>query len=86
MSGEFKTKLKQFVKDLKKFKKLSKKNQTEASKLALVLIDKSKKLSSEKHFDKKEKECSELLRLTEILKLYVQNIKALEKINSGVNK
>lgn len=79
MTGELKKKVKLFLKKVKQFKKVSKKNSEEGVILAEELIVESTLLTQEKHFQD-EKESKEILKVIEILKLYIENVKTLDAL------
>lgn len=80
MGGEFKKSIKSFLKEVKTFKKVSKKNSGEGVILARGLIVKCEGLRGSKFFDNKIKEHNELIKVEDILKLYIDNIKQLDNI------
>lgn len=80
MGGEFKKSIKLFLKEVKKFKKVSKKDSKEGVRMANELIVKCDELGASKFFDNKLKEHNELIKMKDILKLYIDNITKLEDI------
>lgn len=89
MEREIKNALNDFKKNVKKFRKVSKKDKIQGKVIAQDLVKQCKEilgLPAFKSDDAYPKYKEELNKLHDALKLYIQNVEALEKFDSQYKK